>query len=76
MLFYTIFFIFFQAAFYFCVGSFIIFILGMICGLVKSEDLKLVYRACLVTIVLAPLCRFMADQLKRKINQLRLKGGD
>ncbi len=74
MFFYTIFFMFFQALFYFCVGSFAVFLLGIISGLVKPADTRLVFEACAVLIVLSPICRFMATQIHRKIKLLSMKG--
>jgi len=74
MLFYTVAFMFFQTVFYLCVGSFLIFILGMVCGLIKTADQKMVYRACLWLIVLSPVCRFMANEIMRRIKLQRLKG--
>jgi len=74
MLFYVVAFMFFQALFYLCVGSFAIFILGMIFGLVKTMDQKVVYQACLWLIILSPLCGFMAKEIMRKIKLQRLKG--
>jgi len=75
MLFYRIAFMFFQALFYFCVGSFIIFIIGILCGLIKPTNQKIVYEACIVLIILSPVCRFMANEIMHKINLLKLKGG-
>ncbi|OIN90564.1 hypothetical protein AUJ42_02885 [Candidatus Collierbacteria bacterium CG1_02_44_10] len=74
MVFYMIAFMFFQTLFYLFVGSFIIFILRMIFGLIKATDQTLVYRACLWLIVLSPVCGFMANVIMRKIKLQRLKG--
>lgn len=74
MLFYTIAFMLFQTLFYLCVGSFIIFILGMIFSLIKTADQAIVYRACLWLIILSPICKFMANEIMRRIKLRRLKG--